>query len=220
MNNRKHYSALSAVLSIAFVFVLAGTAFGQQTVDAKNGAAAQNAHTQQGGASAADLDLAKNTVQLPATASAPSALKVSGSGSGRIPFQRRMIVTPTGTGFSTEFMPIPAGKRLVIENISAISRAPEGIRMEMNYFTYFDNGDGQGGIAAITFHRIALSDQGNIDGMSIATANHKVLVFAEEQIGATHYQVGVQARLSAMTTGFVQAQITFSGYLEDLATAQ
>ena len=57
--------------------------------------------------------------------------------------------------------------------------------------------------------------------MAVATANHKVLVFADEQIGDKHFQVGVQARLSAMPTGnLTQAQVTFSGYLEDLPTAQ
>ena len=56
--------------------------------------------------------------------------------------------------------------------------------------------------------------------MSIASASDKVLVFAEEQIGTTHYQVGFQARLNGTTTGFAQAQITFTGYLEDLTIAQ
>ena len=94
--------------------------------------------------------------------------------------------------------------------------------MEVNYFTYMDNGDGEGGIAAITFHRFALIDQGSFDGTSIFAANHKVLVFADEQIGTTHYQVGVQARLNVVppANSFVQAQVTFSGYLEDLPTVQ
>jgi hypothetical protein len=135
----------------------------------------------------------------------------------RKPFQARMIVNTQSNGFQTVFMPIPAGKRLVIENISAIARTAPGQRMEMNYFTYMDNdGDGVGGLEDITFHRIALVDQGTFGDMAIASANHKVLVFADELIGTTHYQVGVQARLNEYSTTLAQAQVTFSGYLEDL----
>jgi len=138
----------------------------------------------------------------------------------RTPFQARVLVAPTGTGFQSQLMAIPAGKRLVIENISAIARSPEGLRMEINFFTYLDNNaDGVGDIADITFHRIALTDQGTFDGTAIASANHKVLVFADEQIGTSHFQVTVQARLNGATAAFAQAQVTFSGFLEDLPAA-
>jgi hypothetical protein len=119
-------------------------------------------------------------------------------------------------------LPIPAGKRLVIENVSAIARTAPGQKMELNFSTYMDSGEGPGldSIAYLTFHRIALTDQGTFDTMGIATANHKVLVFADEQIGDKHFQVSVTARLNGPVSGFVQAQVTFSGYLEDLPTAQ
>jgi hypothetical protein len=138
-------------------------------------------------------------------------------------FQTRIIVTPRGEGFETAFMPIPAGKRLVIENVSAIGRCPEGLRIEINFFSYLDNnGDGVGDIADITFHRIALTDQGTFNGTAISSANHKVLVFADEQIGSSHFQVGVQARLNGIASenALVQAQVTFSGYIEDLTAVQ
>jgi len=120
-------------------------------------------------------------------------------------------------------LPIPAGKRFVIENVSVITRCPEGIRMEVNFFSYIDNnGDGVGDIADITFHRIALTDQGVFDGTAIASANHKVLVFADEQIGTGHFGVTAQARLNGQPppNSFSQAQFTFSGYLEDIPAAQ
>lgn len=142
---------------------------------------------------------------------------------GRTAYQARVIVQPLGTGFQTTFMEIPAGKRFVIENVSVITRSPEGMRMEVNYFTYIDrNDDGIGDIADITFHRVVLVDQGTFDGVSLATANHKVLVFADEQIGIYHYKVAAQARLNGAPPAgsFPQAQFTFSGYLEDLPTAQ
>jgi hypothetical protein len=111
----------------------------------------------------------------------------------------------------------------VIENVSVITRSPEGMRMEVNFFSYIDrNGDNVGDIADITFHRIVLVDQGVFDGVQLATANHPVLVFADEQIGINHYKVVAQARLNAMppANAFTQAQFTFSGYLESLPTAQ
>lgn len=135
----------------------------------------------------------------------------------RTPFQARVVVNTTSTGFQGQAMSIPAGKRLVIEHLSAIARTEEGARMEINFFTYMDNnGDGVGDIADITFHRIALTDQGTFLGTFIASANHKVLVFADERIGTSHFGVTVQARLNAQTSTPAQAQVTFSGYLEDL----
>lgn len=116
----------------------------------------------------------------PAFAQDRTAARVGDSGTTRRAFQARAIVTPQNEGFQSVFLPIPAGKRLVIENISAIARSPEGLRMEINFFTYLDNnGDGTGDGADITFHRIALTDQGTFGGTAISSANHKVLVFAE-----------------------------------------
>ena len=138
-------------------------------------------------------------------------------------FQARVSVGPLGTGFQAGLLPIPAGKRFIIENVSVITRCPEGLRMEVNFYCYIDNnGDNVGDIADITFHRIVLTDQGVIDGTAIATANHRVLVFADEQIGTGHYFVTAQARLSgaAQPNAFTQAQFTFSGYLEDIPSAQ
>ena len=139
------------------------------------------------------------------------------------PFQARVIVTPLGNGFQSSGLDIPAGKRFVIKNVSVITRSPEGMRMEVNFFTYIDrNGDNVGDIADITFHRVVLVDQGVFDGVQLAAANHDVLVFADERIGTGHYTVVAQARLNALPPAgaFTQAQFTFSGYLEDLPTAQ
>ena len=159
-----------------------------------------------------------------AQASTPTPLPVTKEPAARKAFQARIIVTPLGTGFQSVFLPIPAGKRFIIENVSVITRCPEGLRMEVNFFCYIDNnGDGTGDIADITFHRIALTDQGVFDGTAIATANHKVLVFADEQIGTGHYGITAQARLNAVappSPAFLQAQFTFSGYLEDQPDAQ
>jgi hypothetical protein len=139
------------------------------------------------------------------------------------PYQARVIVTPLGTGFQSALLDIPAGKRFVIKNVSVITRSPEGMRMEVNFYSYIDrNGDNVGDIADITFNRIVLVDQGVFDGVQLATANHEVLVFADEVIGTTHYKVVAQARLNGMppANAFTQAQFTFSGYLEDVPAPQ
>jgi hypothetical protein len=159
-----------------------------------------------------------------ASSPAPPPVTVMKEPAARKAFQARVIVTPISTGFQSQFLPIPAGKRFVIENVSVITRCPEGLRMEVNFFCYIDNnGDGTGDIADITFHRIALTDQGVFDGIAIATANHKVLVFADELIGTGHYGITAQARLNAPPAPnppLLQAQFTFSGYLEDIPDAQ
>jgi len=159
-----------------------------------------------------------------ASSPAPLPATVMKEPAPRKPFQARIAVSPLGTGFQSQFLQIPASKRFVIENVSVITRCPEGLRMEVNFFCYIDtNGDGVGDIADITFHRIALTDQGVFDGTAIASANHKVLVFADELIGTGHYGITAQARLNGTYTpgsGIVQAQFTFSGYLEDIPDAQ
>jgi hypothetical protein len=173
------------------------------------------AGVQQSGKQASEIDYSNETSGL----ANPQSTKKDTT--GRRPFQARIAVSPQGNGFQSAILPIPAGKRLVIENVSAIARRPEGLLMEINYYTYYDNnGDGVGDTADITFHRIALTDQGVFDGTAISSANHKVKVFADEQIGTSHFFVVLQARLSGSTTGFTQAQVTFSGYVEDLPSVQ
>ena len=225
MQNLKNNFAI-VVFSLVLGMVSASTAFGQ-SVTSKETSAAPNPTPQlvdarQSGAWNVGVDPTRNTVRLTNTDVDPLAVKLVGGPSARKPFQFRLAVSPTSTGNQSAQFAIPAGKRLVIENVSAVARGPEGIKMEINFFTYLDNGDGVGDSADITFHRIALTDQGNFDGMAVASANHKVLVFADEVIGTTHFNLVLQARLSATVPAntFTQAQVTFSGYLEDLPAAQ
>jgi hypothetical protein len=168
------------------------------------------------------IDPARNVVQLPNTSVNPLSVKVENA-PVRKPFQARVFVTPAGTGFSSGTLAIPAGKRLVIENVSVIGRVPEGLKLEVNFFTHLDNdGDGVGGIEDIVFHRIPMIEQGVFDGTAISVFNQKMLVFADSKIGDATYAVVAQARLNGMpapnTT--VQVQFTVSGYVEDLPTAQ
>ena len=216
----KHLS----ILFVIFVFAIA-SASGQterkgDTATAAPSPTTQTVNAQQGGAWTVGVDPEKNTVKLANTPGDPLAVKVVNSGSARKPFQFRMIVSPTNTATSSQVYQIPAGKRLVIENVSAIARMPQGMKMEMNFFCYYDNGDGIGDQSDITFHRIALVDQGYIEPYQFATANHKVLVFADQQIGGVPFNLVVQARLSGpVAAAAAQGQFTFSGYIEDLPTA-
>lgn len=221
MNKLKQYFALKTILSFVFVIALASSAFGQKSDSTKNAdttntnaANTQTVDARQSGTWAVGIEPTKNTVQLSNTTTNPLPVKVVED--KRKAFQARAIVNVSNTGIQSALLPIPAGKRLVIENVSAIARLPEGLRMEMNFFTYIDNNNnGVADIADIVFHRIALTDQGVFDGTAIYSANHKVLVFADEQIGTQHLQVVLQARLSGAASTPAQAQVTFTGYLED-----
>jgi len=211
MNNLKKYMTLPIGLSIIMVASFTGSALGQS-----------------GGSKDADSTTTITSANTPVVEPRESSAWTIGLNQAnkkdepaRKPFQMRGAVNvPIGGSVATGSLPIPAGKRLVIENISAVGRSPEGLRMELKYFTYFDNGDGVGDVNDITFHRIALTDQGTIVGSAVSTANHKVLVFADELIGTSHFQIGIQVNLSGIATSVAQGQITFSGYMEDLPATQ
>jgi hypothetical protein len=219
MNKHRNYFVI-AIYALVLAVASAAPTFGQTRKDA---AAAANTNPQlvdarQSGVWNVGIDETRNAVRLTNTDANPLAVKVIGSGPARKAFQFRMIVNPTSTGMQSQQIALPAGKRLVIENVSAIARCPDGLKMEMNFSTYLDNGDGVGDISDLTFHRIALTDQGTFDAVSIASANHKTLIFADEQIGNAHFGLILQARLNAILppNAFAQAQVTFSGYVEDL----
>ena len=132
----------------------------------------------------------------------------------RTPFVKRVTVNLNGFGVSVVAMQIPAGKRLVIENVTAIIRSAESQRVEVDYSTYANNG----GVADKTIHQLVLEKQASFKESAIFTASQKEIVFADEQIGGEHFSVGVSARLRGGSTQFAQGQFTFSGYLEDLPT--
>jgi hypothetical protein len=220
------YTAAKSAILFTLVLLLTTSLFAQTNVTkgtATNASPTVNTQTvnaQQSGVWTVGIDQTKNTVQLSNSQANPLPVKLIDSGSARKPFQARVIadVSVGGTAGNAVF-PIPAGKRLVIENISAIARTPVGTKMQMHLFSYFDNnGDGVGDISDISFHRIALTEQGTFSGNATSTANHKVLIFADEQIGTGHFGVSLEIRLDTPATSFVQGQVTMSGYLEDLPT--
>lgn len=188
-----------AVVAFMTVCLLSGAALGQSDNNVKT----------------VGIDPSKNIVRLPNSPTNPLSVKVENTPT-RKTFQKRISVAPQGLGFSSAALQIPAGKRFVIENVSIVGRIPDGLKAEVNFFTYTNNGDG---VPELTFHRFAMIEQGVFNGTAISVANNKVLVFADEQIGTQHFVIQAQARLNAATTEFTQVQFTFSGYLEDLPTA-
>jgi hypothetical protein len=232
MNKFMNYYVTAIGLSLCFAAAAAAPVFGQTggsktagstatpTISAAN---TQTVDARQSGDWTVGIDWIRNTVKLQNSPADPLPVKVIGSGSARKAFQARVSVNVTpGSGFQTQFLPIPAGKRLVIENISAVGRVPAGGRMEIRLDSYLDNnGDGVGDLSDIVFHRIALIDQGTFDDMTVLTANHNVLIFADEQIGTSHFGVGVSVRMNGVSgTVQGQGQVTVSGYLEDLSAVQ
>ena len=180
-------------------------------------ASPQTVNAQQSGPWTVGIDAAKNSVRIANTDADAVTVKLTGNGAGRKPFQFRLSANAPDQ--STAFYHIPAGKRLVIENISAIARTDPGLHMLIDMFSYYDDGDGVGDSGDITFHRIALTDQGTFAGHATATANHKVLIFADERIGTEHFGLTLQVRLDGTPVGSTnQGQVTFSGYMEDLPT--
>ncbi|HEY8561569.1 MAG TPA: hypothetical protein VIL74_14430 [Pyrinomonadaceae bacterium] len=131
---------------------------------------------------------------------------------GRTAFSKTVAVNLNGSGVSVVAMQIPAGKRLVIEKVTAIVRGPESQRVEVDYMTY----TGTGGVAGKTVHRLVLEKQASFKDSAIFTADRSEVVFADERIGGEHFSVGISARLTGAVGQPAQAQFKFSGYLEDL----
>lgn len=216
-------AATTAMLFSLFFIAANSTAAqsaGTTKAAATNGAAASNPTTvnaQQTGPWTVGIDAAKNAVRVVNGDADAVSVKLVGTGPGRKPFQFRMSANAPDQ--STVGFQIPAGKRLVIENISAIARTDPGIHMLIDMWSYFDNGNGVYDAADLTFHRVALTDQGIFAGHQTATANHKVLIFADERIGTDHFGLTLMVRLDGTPTGTTnQGQVTFSGYMEDLPT--
>jgi len=201
---------------VAAIFATTTVAQKEKPDDEAKAAAVKTVEAKQKGPWTVGIDPTKNGVTI--VNSNPLPVSIVSGPNTRKPFQVRLAVGPSSTGIDSTHFTIPAGKRLVIENVSAISRIPNGLKAEVNFFTYLDsNGDGVGDSQDITFHRIALTDQGVFDGVAISTANHKTLVFGDGTIGGSQFSLALQGRLSGATTAFTQIQVTFSGYIEDLS---
>ncbi|HSI88387.1 MAG TPA: hypothetical protein VK918_04970 [Pyrinomonadaceae bacterium] len=145
------------------------------------------------------------------------------------PAKRRFQLTvfadigPGGDG-RTVLYPVPVGKRLVIENVSAHTYRPPGLKMNIVFKTYFDNGDLFGDDQGLSFHGIALIEQGTeLSGYEVGAASHDVLAFAEDRLG-TIENLPIRVNFSMSGTvpfgHFARGTVVFTGYVEDIATPQ
>ena len=155
-----------------------------------------------------------NTVEEPV----PVKVVKEGTSKKRVQFTTGADIGPGGSGRSVLF-PIPAGKRFVIEHVSARTYRPPGLRMNIEFGTYFDNGDIFGPDQGLAFHGVSLIEQGTeLNGYEVASANHAALAFAEERIGTAN-NLPIRVRISLSGTvpfgHFARGTIVFTGYVED-----
>lgn len=219
--------AAKAALSIAVVITGSITLTAQTAANSKESSttAAPTGQTQtvnavQSGLWTIGVDPAKNSVRVANPESDPVPVKVVSNGPARQPFQRRIVVTiPAGYGVGSTQLHIPYGKRLTIENISAVARVPAGMNPYLQLLTFFDSGDGVFDPQDIAYHRLALVSQGDFYGNITSTANHKVLIFADEKVASN---TGMEITFSFGVSGTVSqpatAEYAVSGYIEDKPT--
>jgi hypothetical protein len=157
---------------------------------------------------------AKNTVQVANSASGPLSVAITNTPVRR-PFQARVNLTiPDGANADFERLDIPAGKRLVIENVSALTFGPQGMGHLISFTTSLQNtiGDSTG----FESHDVVLISQGLFNGLERLAANQNLLAFADESFGT---QTGLDVIISfsrGSLNGSSGARVTMTGYVEDL----
>lgn len=123
-----------------------------------------------------------------------------------------------GSGRSILF-PVPAGKRLVIEHVSAHTYRPAGIRMNITFDTYFKNDAVFDENQVSATHGVVLVEQGTeLSGNEVSTGSHNVLAFAEERLGTVN-NLPLRVRFALSGTvpfgKFARGVVVFTGYMED-----
>lgn len=224
----KTTNALTAALSIGLVLLVTSSLFGQSTDQPKQAGAAaqpgggtQTVNAQQSGSWTVGLDPARNTVRLANSEADPLPVKVISNGGGRKAYQKR-VTFDVGVGNNQGGLSfsIPAGKRFVIEHMSAVVRLPQGIQPSLQIFTYMDDGDGVFTPEDYGNQRFVLVQQMNSGGLTIWTANHKVVAYLDESIGGTQINHTVSLEVSGNVSLLSKADLTLTGYLEDLPGQQ
>jgi hypothetical protein len=169
------------------------------------------------------IDPTKNTVRLANTQTDPLAVMVVG-GTVRRPFQARVNLTiPSGANADSATLSIPAGKRLVIEDVSAITFQPQGQSLLIDFTTALEDQVGSNDTGGFENHDLVLVSQGIFNGLERSVGHQKMLVFADESV-QTPFSIlrglGVIVNLSRGTLlGSAGARVTITGYVEDLPTS-
>lgn len=158
------------------------------------------------------IDPSNNVVRLTNTQSDPVPVSIAGA-TARRPFQfgLNLHISPGGNADFVRVQ-IPAGKRLVVEDVSAVTFQPQGQGLLVNYTTGLNDLISVDGQDEFEVHNLVLVSQGIFNGLERSVAHEKTLVFAEEVNG-----LGLIVNFSRGTmTGSAGARVTFSGYVEDL----
>ncbi len=112
-------------------------------------------------------------------------------------------------------LPIPAGKRFVIEDVSAVTFQPAGQRLLLDFATPADDG-----CSFEDVHKVILISHGIFGGLEWSTGHERTMIVADESVQTnpgprSGLDVVVTAWRSGMT-GSAEVRVTFSGYVEDL----
>jgi len=127
---------------------------------------------------------------------------------GRMPYQETKVFSFTGVcGFGTcniQFSPVPAGKRLVIKNISALFRLSSNVFIEEMSF-----GPGSGNLS-IFVPTTLQGKKGGTEPIDFYMANQSVLAFADSGTTPT-----IHLQTSAISSLFTHS-VTLTGYYVDV----
>jgi hypothetical protein len=217
-----HKQKMLFMLAILF-FAMAGLTFSQATgskdVNVTNTPNVNVVNTPTVG-----IDPAKNTVQVANAASGPLAVVVT-STAVRRPFQARVnLQIADGANADSKHLDIPAGKRLVIENVSALTFGPQGQGLLINFTTAVQDTVGDNAVGGFENHDVVLTSQGIFNSLERMAASQNTLAFADETVQTPNgilTGLDVVVNLSRGTlTGTAGARVTITGYVEDLPVAQ
>jgi hypothetical protein len=203
---------LKMLFMLAALFVsMAGLTFGQST--GSKDVNVVNSPT-------VGIDPAKNTVQVVNAASGPLLVTVASTPTKR-PFQARVnLQIPDGANADSKNLDIPAGKRLVIENVSALTFGPQGQSLLINFTTAVQDIVGDNAVGGFENHDVVLTSQGIFNSLERMAANQNTLAFADEIVQTPNgilTGLDVIVNLSRGTfTGTAGARVTITGYVEDL----
>jgi len=215
----------SLFIFAALVFGAVAAADGQTTRAGALSSASPSSNVNVVNTPTVGIDPAKNTVQVANSASGPLAVAITNTPVRR-PFQARVNLTiPDGANADSERLTIPVGKRLVIQNVSALTFGPQGLGHLLNFTTCVQDTIGDNSVGGFENHDVVLTTQGLFNGTERLAANQNLLAFADESVqtpnGSTLTGLDVIVNFSrGSLNGTSGVRVTITGYVEDVPAVQ
>jgi len=214
----------SLFIFAALVFGAVAAADGQTTTASALSSASPSSNVNVVNTPTVGIDPAKNTVQVANSASGPLAVAITNTPVRR-PFQARVNLTiPDGANADSERLTIPVGKRLVIQNVSALTFGPQGLGHLLNFTTCVQDTIGDNSVGGFENHDVVLTTQGLFNGTERLAANQNLLAFADESVqtpNGTLSGLDVIVNFSRGSfTGNSEVRVTLTGYVEDAPPLQ